>query len=64
MNEKSTVFTHYKTEKTLREIQREIKIQYGIKPEEITNEMTRKNTDLKNLYFEWRRKIHESSIQE
>ena len=56
------IFKHYKSKKTSKEIEYEIRSKFHIKPLKINREMTQYNFELKNLYFEWRRKKYEESI--
>jgi len=61
MRDNNNLFKHYTSEKNEREIRYEMRIKYGVAPEDITYEMVRglKNAPLKKLYLEWRRKKYE-----
>lgn len=59
---KDNIFKHYKSKRTSKEIEHEIRLRYHVKPLKVNREMTQRDFHLKNLYFEWRRKKYEESI--
>ena len=58
MRRNKKIFKHYTTQKTAQEIRDEMRIKYGISPEQVTYEMVKgvENKPLKDLYLKWRKK--------